>query len=150
MYATSDDQPAVTHTDFFKGRPMDHLLTDRAIDDLVADFIADAATTLPQSTSHVHTLVARHRLSDEEPDADEVDAVDEDDDDDDDDDWEDDDDDDWDDDDDDVVADPVDDDDDDDWDDDDDDDDDDWDDDDDDETPANIVKRIFARTAVRS
>lgn len=38
---------------------------------------------------------------------------------------------------------------DDDWDDD-DDDDDDWDDDDDDETPANIVKRIFARTAVRS
>ena len=126
---------------------MDTLLTDLAIDDLVADFIADAAMTHPHSTGAVLTSTARHRLSDEEPDADEVDAVD-DDDDDDDDDWEDDDDDDWDDDDD-VVADPVDDDDDDDWDDD-DDDDDDWDDDDDDETPANIVKRIFARTAVRS
>ena len=61
---------------------MDTLLTDLAIDDLVADFIADAATSLPQSTSSVLTSIARHRLSDEEPDADEVDAVDEDDDDD--------------------------------------------------------------------
>lgn len=123
---------------------MDNLLTDLAIDDLVADFIADAATTAPQSVGHVRTLVARHRLSDEEPDADEVDAVDDDDDDDEEEEWEDDDDD-WDDDDD---VDDVDDDDDDDWDD--DDDDDDWDDDDDDEEPANIVKRIFAPIAVRS
>ncbi len=123
---------------------MDTLLTDLAIDDLVADFIADAATSLPQSTGSVLTSIARHRLSDEEPDADEVDAVDEDDDDDDEEEeWEDDDD--WDDDDD---VDDVDDDDDDDWDD--DDDDDDWDDDDDDEEPANIVKRIFAPIAVRS
>ena len=130
----------------------DHAINDEAVADLVADFIAAATQALPSSTGAVLTSVARHRLSDEEPDADEVDAVDDDDDDDDD--WEDDDDDDDDDDwedDDDVVADPVvdDDDDDDDWDDD-DDDDDDWDDDDDDETPANIVKRIFARTAVRS
>lgn len=95
---------------------------------------AQAATSFPWSTGTVLTPSARHRLSDEEPDADD------DDDDEDDDDWDDEDldDEDWDDED-------LDDDD---WD---DDDDDDWDDDDDDDDePVNVVASFRMPIAARS
>ena len=111
------------------------------MDILLAEINAEAPaapaweTFLPWAPGSVLTAVARHRLSDEEPDADD------DDDDDDDDDWDDEDldDDDWDDED-------LDDDD---WDDD-DDDDDDWDDDDDEDEPSNVVTVIRMPMAARS
>jgi hypothetical protein len=125
VLATSDLHPAVIHTDFFEDRPMDILL---------AEINAEAPAVFPWSTGTVLAAIARHRLSDEEPDKDD------DDDDDDDEDWDDEDldDEDWDDED-------LDDDD---WDD--DDDDDDWDDDDDEDEPANIVTIAMSPVAARS
>lgn len=99
------------------------------MDILLAEITADAPLAFPWSTGTVLAPAARHRLSDEEPAADE---------DDDDEDWDDDDldDDDWDDDD-------LDDD----WD---EDDDDDWDDDDDEDEPANLVTVGTFPVAARS
>jgi hypothetical protein len=101
------------------------------MDILLAPITAEAPAVFPWNTVTVRTLVARHRLSDEEPGADE-----------------DDDDDDWDDDDDDLDDDWDDDDLDDDWDE--DDDDDDWDDDDDEDEPANLVTGVLSPVAARS
>lgn len=136
VHATFEFEPTVIHPDCIEDRPMDILLTDPTTAGMTT-------ITLPMSIRGTSDLVARHRLSDEEPAPDEDDpAVEADDDDDDkeEDDWKDDDDDDEDWDDEDL------DDDDDDWDDD-DDDDEDWDDDDDDDddAPAN---RLFRRTPI--
>lgn len=124
---------------------MDTPLNDFALDNL--DVVASTADDAIEYAFGADPFapIARHRLSDEEPDADDADEVDDDDEDEE---WEDDDadDDDWEDDDD-----ADDDDDDDDWDDDDDDDDkDDWKDDDEDEEPANLMTSRRTLTAARS